>query len=338
MKRSINTVLVVGLGSIGKRHISIINDNFPEIDIVVLRHQKCDKEQGDLLGISKCVTSLDEAILANPQVAIIANPATKHIAVAKTLAAHGIDLMIEKPISDNAIDSQELIDICNQHNVVLTVAYNLRFLPSLIHFQQCIQSKLIGEVYSVRSEIGQHLSSWRPEFDYRDGVSAQKALGGGVLLELSHEIDYLRWIFGEINWVQSHTSKQSELKIDVDDSAIVILGFKGDNDKELVASLNMDFIRHDVTRKCYVIGAKGTLLWDAISGEVKMFLQGGKHWKELFKLCPDRNYTYTQEIASFFESVESRDLPTVSGEDGVKTVKVIEAIEKSSLTKSTVYL
>jgi len=271
-------------------------------------------------------------------VAIIANPATKHIDTAKVLAMHGIDVMVEKPISTNSKDAQELVEICEKHNVILMVAYNLRFLPSLIYFKQCIQSNLIGQVYSARSEIGQYLPSWRPESDYRHGVSANKSLGGGVLLELSHEIDYLRWVFGSIIWVKSHTSKQSDLEIDVDDSASIILGFKGGKNKELVVSLNMDFIRHDVTRKCYAIGEKGTLFWNGITGEVKLFLDTDKHWMELFQSSPERDYTYTEEIKSFFKSVEFGVFSFISGMDGVETVLAVEAIEKSSLTNSKIFL
>ncbi len=338
MKKKIDTVLVVGLGSIGRRHISIINNILPKIKIVVLRHRRCKKEDIKSLGLHKCVTLIDEAIAENPQVAIIANPASKHIETAKTLAIHGVDVMVEKPISTNSKDAQELVDICKKSNVILMVAYNLRFLPSLMYFKQCIQSDLIGEMYSVRSEIGQYLPSWRPGSDYRRGVSAKKSLGGGVLLELSHEIDYLRWIFGSISWVKSHVSKQSDLEIDVDDSASIILGFKRGNDKELVASLNMDFIRHDVTRRCYVIGKKGTLFWNGITGEVKLFLDVDKHWVELFKSSPERDFTYSEEIKSFFASVESRLAPFISGMDGVKAVLVVEAIEQSNLTNSKVLL
>ena len=81
-------------------------------------------------------------------------------------------------------------------------AYNLRFLPSLQAYRERIQFGVIGKVLSVRCEIGQYLPSWRPGSDYRQAVSASRALGGGALLELSHEIDYLRWIFGEVAWVQ----------------------------------------------------------------------------------------------------------------------------------------
>jgi predicted dehydrogenase len=88
----IKTVLVVGLGSIGRRHVGIIKELFPEINIVVLRHRQCDKNDIDALGLYKCVTSIDKAIETNPQAAIIANPATKHIEVAEQLANKGIHL------------------------------------------------------------------------------------------------------------------------------------------------------------------------------------------------------------------------------------------------------
>ncbi len=338
MKKVINTVLVVGLGSIGRRHVGIINNIFPKINIVLLRHKACNEEEIDLLNVKQCVTTLSDAINTKPQIAIIANPATKHIEIAKELATNGIDILVEKPISANSKDAKELVEVCKKNNIILMVAYNLRFLPSLVYFRKCIQSDLIGQIYSIRSEIGQFLPSWRPESDYRDNVSAKKSLGGGVLLELSHEIDYLRWIFGSIIWIKSHTSRQSDLEIDVNDSACVILGFKGEEGGEVVASLNMDFIRHDATRKCYVIGEKGTLLWNGITGRVSLYSGADEHWVELYDSSPEKDYTYAEEIKSFFTSVESRLPPAISGTDGVEVVLAVEAIEQSSLTNLKVLL
>ena len=174
MSHPIKTVLVVGLGSIGRRHVGIIKELFPEINIVVLRHRQCDKNDIDALGLYKCVTSIDKAIETNPQAAIIANPATKHIEVAEQLANKGIHLLIEKPISDSSMGVQALINICHQNNVVLMTAYNLRFLPSLIEFKKQLQANKIGNIYSVRSEVGQYLPSWRIDKDYRKSVSSQK--------------------------------------------------------------------------------------------------------------------------------------------------------------------
>ena len=338
MHHFVKTVLVVGLGSIGRRHVGIIKNLFPEINIVVLRHKQCDKNDIDKLGLYKCVTSIDEAVATNPQVAIIANPATMHIEVAEKLANSGINLLIEKPISDSSKGVQKLIDTCHKNNIILMMAYNLRFLPSLIKFKSQIQTKKIGNIYSIRSEIGQYLPSWRPDSDYRNGVSANKYLGGGVLLELSHEIDYLRWIFGSVNWVKAHISKQSSLDIDVEDSANIIIGFKSNGVGELTASLNMDFIRHDTTRKCFVIGEKGTLLWDGFLGKVKYFAKGDNDWSTIYSSKPDRDYSYKEEIKAFFSSIESNELPCISGDDGMQVIAIVEAIKQSSNTGSVVYL
>jgi len=335
VKKSISTVLVVGLGSIGRRHVSIIKEIFPDINIVVLRHKKCNKKESDLLGF-KCVTSIDDAIALRPQVSIIANPATKHVEIARVLATHGIDILVEKPISTNSKDVRELVEICEQNNVTLKLAYNLRFLPSLIFFKQYAQSDLIGRVYLVKSEVGQFLPSWRPESDYRLSVSANKSLGGGVLLELSHEIDYLMWIFGPISWVKSHASKQSDLDIDVEDNVNIIFGFKSANGIELIASLNMDFIRHDTKRQCIAIGEKGTLLWDGVTGEVKIFTKGANHWEVLFLSNPERDFTYIEEIKDFFLSVE-RGQPTHPCK-ALETIQIIDSIRESSSKDCKIFL
>jgi len=215
--------------------------------------------------------------------------------------------------------------------------YNMRFFPSLIEFKKQIHCKKIGKIYSIRSEIGQYLPNWRTESDYRCGVSAQQKLGGGALLELSHEIDYLSWIFGGISWVKSHVSKQSDLEVDVEDSAQVILGFKEVEGAVLTASLNIDFIRHDTTRRCYAIGEKGTLLWDGIKGQVEFFEKSSTHWEVLFSSSPDRDFTYTEEIKSFFSSVDTNKKPYISGEDGLKAVNIIKDIKESSNNNSIVF-
>jgi len=336
MLNSEETLLVVGLGSIGRRHINIIRDKFPKIKLVALRHRKCSEAITKELGLIKCVSSEDEAIALKPKAAIISNPATFHINIAKRLAINGVHLLIEKPISNSVDGVKELIDICNNNELILMVAYNLRFFPSLIKFKELINRSKVGRIISVHSIVGQNLEQWRPSRDYRLGVSSNKHLGGGVLLELSHEIDYLSWIFGPISWFKSHYSKQSDMDIDVEDNANIIFGFGNYKPCPITATLIMDFYRHDPIRTCTVIGSNGTIVWDGISGKIKFFSKNDKNWKTIFEGGVNADYTYIKEIESFFMCIENENTisSAATGEEALESVKLIEAIKASNNTES----
>jgi len=333
----IDRILIVGLGSIGKRHVRLLHEIDPEIEVIVLRHK--ERQESLVPGINQCVTSIDEALNYNPQAAILSNPASLHIEIAKKLVKKGVHLLIEKPISNSSVGVEELIELCKVNNTILMVGYNLRFLPSLLKFRGLLDNNICGRVYSVRTEVGQHLASWRPDSDYRQNVSANAALGGGVLLELSHEIDYLRWLFAEIDWVNAIQLKQSNLEIDVEDTAHIILGFDHDlGEVPIVATLNMDFIRHDSTRSCTVIGEKGTLRWDGVEGTVKYFEGGKSEWQLLFESQNERDQSFSSELKHFLNCIVTGDAPYITGVDGYVVLKIINAIRKSSLMGSKVYI
>ncbi len=326
----LNCFLIVGFGSIGRRHVRLLRGLIPEAVIVVLRRSNCE----DLVihGVDHCVITIEEALQLNPQAAVIANPANYHVEVALSLAKAGVHLLIEKPISNTEKGVLELIEICRYQKLILMVGYNLRFLPSLQKFRQLINDECMGRVLSVRAEVGQYLPSWRPDSDYRNTVTAKAALGGGVLLELSHDIDYLRWIFGEVDWVISSLSKQSDLDIDVEDTAHLILGFSSDSEKgSLRAVLSMDCIRHDAMRGCTVIGEKGSLRWNAVAGTIEFFEQGSSHgWDLLFEHIDQRDDSYLAEWHHFLNLFDEKESPSASGDDGLAVLRIIEAARQSS--------
>lgn len=322
-------LLVVGLGSIGSRHVRLARELIPGVQIVVLRHRSCQDMQS--MGIDHCVTSLEEALKFRPQAAVIANPATHHLDVALLLAQAGVHLLIEKPISNSTLGVTELIDVCRAKGITLMTGYNMRFLPSLQRFRELLEEKRVGRVFSVRAEVGQYLSSWRPSSDYRQTVSAKAALGGGALLELSHEIDYLRWLFGEVEWVNAILLKQSDLEIDVEDTAHLMLGFAHDvGKKPVIGSLNLDFIRHDTTRFCTVIGETGSLRWNALTGTVEIFEQGSNAWQSVFVHQSQRDDSYIAEWRNFLNCIINGEPPQISGHDGLAVLRVIEAARHSS--------
>jgi len=327
---TINRILIVGHGSTGKRHLLLARNLFPNADIRVLRHLKNKSTPENSNG---CFDNIEDALSFDPQIAVIANPATFHIEVAIKLTELGTHLLIEKPIAASHESIQLLIDLSRKNKTILLVGYNLRFLSSLQEFRKALHLQTIGKVLSVRCEVGQFLPSWRPNTDYRQTVSARSELGGGVLLELSHEIDYLKWIFGEVEWVTAILSQQSDLDIDVEDTAHLIFGFKANmTDKmQLIASVNLDFIRHDSTRSCTAIGDQGSLRWDGLAGTVEKFDLESKSWFEVFR--DEEKDSYVSEWKHFLKCISGNEKPFINGSDGLKVIDIIEAARQSSKDK-----
>ena len=317
----IQKILIVGHGSIGKRHLRIARALFPNADIRILRHLKTDNE---IENKNDYFWDIEEALAFSPQIAVIANPAPFHVSIAKQLAQIGAHLLIEKPLSDSLDGIQELIKICEENQVVLMVGYNLRYSPSLKKLKMYLLEGKVGKVLSVHSEVGQYLPSWRSDVDYRKTVSSQKKLGGGVLLELSHELDYLRWLFGEVNWIYADLEKRSELELDVEDSANLILGFKN-----ISATIKTDFFRRDTTRKCTVIGEKGTLFWDALLGSIQIYESDSEKWHTIFSHSSQKDETYISEWENFIACIEGKTKPSVTGQDGFSVMKIIAAARES---------
>jgi predicted dehydrogenase len=326
-------LLVVGLGSIGRRHVRLARSLVPDSQIAVLRHRSC--YDVDHPGIDLCFTSLAAALEFRPQAAVIATPASHHLEVALVLARAGVHLLVEKPVADTTVGVSELIEICRARGITLMIGYNLRFLPTLVRLRELVEEGRVGRPLSVRVEVGQFLPSWRPGTDYRQTVSANAALGGGVLLELSHEIDYLRWLFGEVQRVSAVQHKLSGLEIDVEDTAHLVLEFADEREASpLIAAVNMDLIRHDVTRSCTVIGETGSLRWDAVAGTIEVFEQGADAWRSLLVHPNQKDESYLAEWRHFLKCVADGGTPLISGYDGLAVLRIIEAARLSSKTGS----
>jgi predicted dehydrogenase len=320
----IDCALVVGLGSIGKRHLRLLRAALPNADIRVLRHSGCE---GAIEHADGCFDRLEEACSFAPQLAVIATPAPFHLPVATSLAQAGAHLLVEKPIADGAAGVADLVTLCSNQRRQLQIGYNLRFLGTLQRFRTEVAEGTIGPVRIVRCEVGQYLPSWRPGADYREAASARRELGGGVLLELSHELDMLRWVFGEVEWVSAWTGRQGPLEIDVEDSVMIQMGFTGGQ----VAQLNMDFLRRDTTRVCTAIGDLGSLRWDAVTGSVARFASDTSAWNELLSTPPERDATYAAQIDALLASIDSGNPDGIAarGADGLAVMQLIDAVRAS---------
>jgi len=325
-----SSFLIVGFGSIGKRHRDILGSMFPDSNLKILKSYNLivDKEfQNDIF------LNIEDARLFMPDVVVVCSPAPTHMYFAQIFADIKSNIFVEKPISTSSDGIKHLIKTCKKNRTVLQAGYNLRFSLSLQKFKEIVGNGQLGNLQRIECEAGQYLPDWRPESDYRLGVSARKELGGGVLLELSHEIDYLRWIFGEVNWVSGKLSTESDLEINVEDTARFKMGFGAINNLSgLVADVTLDFVRRTPTRFCRVYGSMADLEWNGLTGEVSIFVHDQSIWEKIYTDPNDLSKTYEFEWLSFIDSVNTGSKPFVTGEDGLRVVEIIEAIRIASDT------
>lgn len=323
----LDRILIVSLGSIGVRHLHNLRRLLPDARIAVLRRPEAEADEAIAAGADEVLYSLQDALAFAPHAGIVASPAPFHVEVAEALARAGVPLLIEKPLSDEPAPAAALVSLCRESSVMLAVGYNLRFLPSLRAVREQIGQGAIGDVFSVRAEVGQYLPDWRRGTDYRQGVTAQAQLGGGVLLELSHEIDYLLWMFGMPSRVTAVGGRSGQLDIDVED--IVELTMQYEQPWRLL-SVHLDMLQRRPYRRCRMTGTQGSIEWDALADvvclhrlqeEVPRLLQG--------VTLTDKNDMYVDELRDFLASVATGSVPACTGDDGLYVLAVIDAARRS---------
>ena len=318
-------ILVIGYGSIGKRHIKNLL-SIPRIKVIVLTKQKSTDPI-----LKKCLvcTSLEKCILEKPSAAIIANNTSNHIDISLKLAKEGIDLFIEKPLSNNIKNITQLSKIVKSKTLLTMMGCNLRFHPCIKKIKQLIDKKTIGEILSVQVESGSYLPDWHPNENYQKSYAARNDLGGGVILTCIHEIDYLYWFFGMPYSIISQGGKYSNLKIDVEDLSLSIIKFP----KNLLAELHLDYFQRPDIRKCKIIGSKGTIMWNSKSNQVKLYNSRKNDWTiKLAIKNYNRNDMYVDEMKHFLNCIKQRKQTMNPLHEGIETLRIALSIKKSSKT------
>jgi len=322
-------ILVVGYGSIGKRHVQNLL-KISGLEIIICTKQKINKPSKKI----KLFKSLKDCIKEEPDIGIIANESNLHIQTAITLANTGMDLFIEKPLSNSLKESKELLKIIKKKKLVTQVGCQLRFHKCIKKIKEIILENKLGEIISIKVECGSYLPDWHPYEDYKKSYAAKDELGGGVVLTNIHEIDYLYWFLGGVKEIFSLTGNYSDLKISADDFSTGIIKFNSGT----IAEFHLDYFQKPEHRSCKIIGTKGTLVWDSDSNIIKLFDYKKNRWSIVFKWNNyDRNFMFKQEIIHFLKCVKNREGSINPIEkDGIETTRIALSIIKSSKTKKWV--
>ncbi|WP_374028791.1 Gfo/Idh/MocA family protein [Bdellovibrio bacteriovorus] len=304
---SAEKVLIVGYGSIGKRHLGAFEAAGAEVAVVTqqdVTHQKIYRD------VSSAVVEY------NPGIVVVANSTDKHLAALENLKLAGFKgiVLVEKPLADKVISFK--------HSFAgLYVAYNLRRSPLLTRLKEELKNR---EVVTAHVYCGQYLPGWRPQRDYREVYSAKKDQGGGVLRDLSHELDYTQWLFGNFEYLAAQGGHFSNLEIDSDD-VFTLLG-KTQKSPHVVVSIN--YLDRVARRTILVHCQDATLFVDMVAGRLMI---NSEVVLDNLKVAD----TYLEQARSL---IEGRTQSLSSFDDGMSVLKLIEAAEHSAQERKFINL
>ena len=317
--------LVVGCGSIGRRHArnlkSLGVEQLGFCDTSPEALKQCREEMnGEIFG------DYGEALQKfRPDIVLICTPPVYHVEEALAALQARAHVFIEKPLSHESSGILALIAEARRRNRNVQVGYNMRFHPGLQILKELIDSGKIGRVLWLNVEAGQYLPDWRPWQNYRESYSARQELGGGIILDGSHELDYICWLLGRPTEVTCRAEHLSSLDVDVEDSAWIYLSFP----ERRRAELHLDFVQRAYTRTCKVVGETGTVLWNFSVQEVRWLSAEQPGWNSIPYVF-EPNDMYVAEMRSFLESLGSGTGPMVDLEQSLDVIRVVEAAKKSS--------
>lgn len=312
-------LLIAGLGSIGRRHLNNLLQLGAE-DIIVYRHAGGRDKDFNI----PFFTDLDEALSQKPKAVLICNPTALHMPVAIKAAKAGVNIFLEKPLSSDLDGVSEFIKIIEDKKIITMVGYQFRFHPALQKIKQLIDDGVLGKIIFGRVEAGQYLPDWHPGEDYSQGYAARRDLGGGVILTLIHELDYLSWILGKPESVSAISGHFSGLEIDVEDLAEITVKYKNN----IIGQCHLDYLQKSPSRWLKIVGEKGEIFWDYFKNKVELF-DGA--WRTVYHDADfDRNDMFLAEMKHFLACLKGEARPAVSVEEDLQTLKLALGAKESS--------
>lgn len=295
-------ILITGSGAAATRHAKLTSSIHPNAEIAMWR--RSPSKTGDPNRFTE-VFNQAQALDFNPDMAIVAAPATLHLEQAKILVEKGVPVLIEKPLSTSSDGVVELFDAAFAARVFVQVGYNLRFSEGLRHLEELVDSGQLGKLERVEISVDQYLPDWRPGVDYKATASAQKSLGGGALLELSHEIDYAVRLFGTFSISHAVLAKVSELDIDVEDTVDVTGKLSDRSIGEPSIGIHLGMANRATARYCEVTGSDGSARWDGIRGTLETSSPSNQLWRVAFSDPEDIKKTYEKQLSAFIRDSQS---------------------------------
>lgn len=298
--------LIIGFGSIGKRHYDVLSklSEIRSIDLVTkqnIENKICYKSFEFVNNINQY------------DYFVIASETNKHFEQLNFLEKNVKDKLIfcEKPL----FESKQDLEIKNNR---VFIGYVLRFHPLLEKLKEFVKKE---KILLVNAKCGQYLPSWRPNTDYKNCYSAKKDEGGGVLLDLSHEIDYIQWLCGQINEIKSYQVNISDLEINSDDLTTLI----GKTTKNIFVNISIDYISKITHRRLFIETLEHAYELDFISN--KLIKKDKNGLEETYSFSNlERNYMFEKMHLDIFNQQKN----VCTFKEALKVMDTISTIQEQN--------
>lgn len=284
-------IIFFGLGSIGQRHADILINNY-EHQLFAFRSGIKGKQNP--LGIKE-IYSWNEVKDLKPDIAFITNPTSLHIETALKCAEQGYKLFIEKPIDKDLEGLKQLIKIVEEKNLVTYIAYNLRFHPVIEKLKEYFDKYNFLHMSVISTS---YYPNWRLNVNFKESYSANSSMGGGIILDLSHEIDFTQFLLGTIKSIQGQFSKRSDVTVDAEDYADMLI----QTDKG-PSNLHINFFSQIKQRIIQLDFQELTVVADLVNSTIEEFKNEEKISRKEFE--NERNISFEKQIKYFFDNIDN---------------------------------
>jgi predicted dehydrogenase len=335
--------LIAGLGSIGRRHFRNLIA-LGETDIVLLRSHRATLSDDELAGYP-VETNLTEALKKHkPDAVIVANPTSLHLDIAIPAAEAGCHILLEKPVSHSLDHLDILQQAAQKSGSKILVGFQFRYHPTLNKARELIQAGELGKVLTAHAHWGEYLPNWHPWEDYRQSYAARADLGGGVIVTLTHPLDYLRFILGDVDLLWSFNEHLSSLEMDVEDVAEIGLKFSSG----AIGGVHLNYFQRPPVHQLEIVGTNGTLKWDNADGILhlqKMPAAFGSYSAQPPVAVPEsfsppegfeRNQLFIAQTKHFIDVAHGEAEPICNLTDGVRALQMALAAYKSQKSEKLI--
>jgi len=308
-------VLIVGVGSIGERHLRCFQTTGrAEVSFVEI-NQSLRATISQRYGVQG-FADIDEALMLRPDAAVVATPANQHVEIATKLATAGLHVLIEKPLDVCADGVPRLEEAARERDVLVAIAYVYRCFPALAAMREAVSSGRFGRPVEIVAVCGQHFPTYRPA--YRNTYYVNRATGGGAIQDaLTHLLNAGEWLVGPIDRLVADAAHRVLDGVDVEDT-VHLLARHG----EVLGSysLNQHQAANEVTLT--VICEHGLARWESHLQRWRWMIGPDEPWNDETHDPLPRDAAFITQANAFLDALSGQRAPLCSLAEGLQTLRV----------------